>query len=79
MYPEPVKFLEPLPGRSLVLILTIMQLDFTLEFLSFYPIYTSVVIGSLCLCVISVKVIVCVCKDGVKVNYSLLILSQREP
>ena len=63
-----------------MLILTITQLDFTLEFLSFYPIYTSVCnLVSVFVCVISVKVTVCVCEDGVKVNYSRLILSQREP
>ena len=30
---RPIKFLAPLPGRSLVLILTKRQLDITLEFL----------------------------------------------
>ena len=63
-----------------MLILTIAQLDITLEFFSFYYVYTSACnLVSVFLWVIAVKVFVCVCLDGVKLNDSHLILSQREP
>ena len=63
-----------------MLILTITQLDITLEFFPFYFSYTSACnLVSMVVHVIIVKVIVCVCEDGVKVNYSCSILSQREP
>ena len=52
-----------------MLVLTIMQLDITLEFLSFYSVCTSPCnLVSVFLCVIAVKVFVCVCKDGIKLN-----------
>ena len=63
-----------------MLILTIAQLDITLEFFSFYSVYTSACnLVSVFLCVIAVKVFLCVCEDEVKLNYSRSILSQREP
>ena len=59
-----------------MLILIIAQLDITLEFFSFYYVYTSACnLVSVFVCVIIVKVNVCVCEDGVKVNYFRLILS----
>ena len=76
---EPVKFLEPLLGRSFVLILIIAQLDITLEFFSLYSVYTSACnLVFVFVRVIAVKVNVCVCEDKVKLNYSCSILSQRE-
>ena len=76
---EPVKFLALLLGRSFVLILTIAQLDITLEFFSFYFVYTSACnLVFVFVRVIIVKVNVCVCEDRVKLNYSRSILSQRE-
>ena len=63
-----------------MLILTIAQLDITLELFSFYFVYTSACnLVSMFLCVIAIKVDVCVCEDGVKLNYSHSILIQREP
>ena len=63
-----------------MLILTIAQLDITLESFSFYHIYTSACnLVSVFVRLISVKIIVCVFEDGVKLNYSRLILSQRKP
>ena len=54
-----------------MLILIIAQLDITLELFSFYSVYTSACnLVSMFLCVIAVKVNVCVCEDGVKLNYS---------
>ena len=55
-----------------MLILTIVQLDITLEFLFFLFlfVYTSACHLVLAfMCVITVKVIVSVCEDGVKLNY----------
>ena len=61
-------------------ILTIAQLDITLELFSFYYVYKSACnLVSVFFCVITVKVFMCVCEDGVKLNYSRSILSQREP
>ena len=58
-----------------MLILTIVQLDITLEFfifLSFCFVYTSACnFVSVFVCVIIVKVTVSVCKDGVKLNSSV--------
>ena len=63
-----------------MLILTIAQLDITLKFFSFYSFYISACnLVSVFVRVIAVKVNVCVCEDGVKVNYFRSILSQREP
>ena len=63
-----------------MLILKIAQLDIALEFFSFYYAYTSACnLISVFLCVIAVEVDMCVCEDGVKLNYSRSILSQREP
>ena len=60
--------------------LTISRLDITLEFFSFYYVYTSACnLVYVFLCVIAVKVDVCGCEDRVKLNYSRLILSQSEP
>ena len=79
-YSEPVKFLVSLPRRSFLLILTIAQLDIILEiFILFYFGYTSACnLVSVFVHVIAVKVNVCVYEDGVKLNYSRSILSQRE-
>ena len=52
-----------------MLILTIVQLDIALEFFSLYFVFTACNLVSMFLCVISVKVFVCVCEDGVKLNY----------
>ena len=51
-----------------MLILTIALLDITLEFFSFYFVYTSACnLVSVFLCVLAVKVDdVCACEDGVK-------------
>ena len=63
-----------------MLILTIAQFDITLEFFSFYSVYTSACnLVSVFVCVIVVKVTLCVCEDRVKLNYSRSIMSQREP
>ena len=63
-----------------MLILRIVQLDITLEFFSFYSVYTSACnLVSVFVRVIAVKVNACVYEDRVKLNYSRLILSQREP
>ena len=63
-----------------MLILTIAQLEITLEFFSFYSVYTSACnLVSVFVRVIVVKVNVCVCEDKAKVNYFHSILSQREP
>ena len=60
--------------------LTIAQLDITLKFFSFYSIYTSACnLVFVFLCVIAVKVFMCVCEDEVKLNYYRSILSQKEP
>ena len=60
-----------------------MQLDITLEiffFLSFCFVYTSACnLVSMFVCVITVKVTMSVCKDGVKLNYFRSILNQKEP
>ena len=62
-----------------MLILTIVHLDITLDFF-FYSIYTSACSWVFVfLCVIAIKVFVCICEDEVKLNYSRLILSRREP
>ena len=79
---EPVKFLASLLGKSFVLILTIVQLDITLEFyfFSFYFVYTSACnLVSVFVCVIAMKVTVSVCEDRVKLNYFRSILNQKEP
>ena len=61
---EPLKFLEPLSGEVFVLILTIAQLDITLEFFSFYSVYSSASnLVFVFVCVIVVEVNVCVCED----------------
>ena len=53
-----------------MLILTIAQLDFTFQFFPFYSVYTSSCnLVSMFLCVIAVKVFVCVCEDEVKLKY----------
>ena len=63
-----------------MLLFTTMRLDNTLEFFSFYFVYTSAYnLVSVFVRVIVVKVNVCVCEDEVKVNYFRSILSQREP
>ena len=63
-----------------MLILTIAQLDITMEFFSFYYVYTSACnLVSVFVCVIAVKVNMCVCEGRVKLNYSHSIMSQREP
>ena len=58
-------------------------IDITLDFFSLFTwlfYYTGACnLVSVFLCVIVVKVIVCVYEDGVKLNYSRSILSQREP
>ena len=57
-----------------MLILTIVQLDITLEFFffSFHFVYTSACnLVFAFVRVIAVKVIVSVCEDGVKLNYFL--------
>ena len=58
-------------------------IDITLDFFSLFTwlfCYTSACnFVSVFLCVIAIKVIVCVCEDRVKLNYSRSILSQREP
>ena len=52
-----------------MLILTIAQLDITLEFFSFYSVSTSACnLVSVFLCVIAVKVDVCVFEDEVKLH-----------
>ena len=59
-----------------MLILKIVQLDITLELFSFYYVYTSACnLVSVFLRVIVVKVFVCVCEDGIKLNYYRSILS----
>ena len=61
-----------------MLILTIVQLDITLEFFfsSFYFVYTSACnLVFAFVCVITVKVTVNVCEDGVKLNYFRSILN----
>ena len=72
-----------------MLLLTIAQLDITLEFIFFifyffyfslYFCYTSAFnLVSMFVRVIAIKANVCVCEDEVKLNYSHSILSQREP
>ena len=69
-----------------MLILTIVQLDIILEFyfilffFSFHFVYISAChLVFAFVCVITVKVIVSVCEDGVKLNYFYLILNQKEP
>ena len=63
-----------------MLILTIAQLDITLEFFSFCFVSTSSCnLLSVFVCVIVVKFNVSVCEGGVKLNYSRSILGQREP
>ena len=65
-----------------MLILTIVQLDITLDFFffSFHFVYTSACnLVFAFVCVITVKVIVSVCEDGVKLNYFRYILNQKEP
>ena len=62
-----------------MLILIIAQLDITLELFSFYYVYTSACNLVSVFVRMIVKVNVCVCEDGVKVNYFHSILSQREP
>ena len=63
-----------------MLILTIVKLDIFLEFFHFYFVCTSACnLVSLFVRVISVKVNVSVCEDGVKLNYFRSIVSQREP
>ena len=65
-----------------MLILTIVQLDITLEFFffSFYFVYTSACnFVFVFVCVIIVKVAMSVCKDRIKLNYFHSILNQKEP
>ena len=64
-----------------MLILTIAQLDIILEiFILFYFCYTSACnLVSVFVRVIVVKVNVCICEDGVKLNYFRSILNQKEP
>ena len=65
-----------------MLILTIVQLDITLEFFffSFYFVYTSACnLVSVFVRVITVKVTMSVCEDEVKLNYFRSILNQKEP
>ena len=65
-----------------MLILTIMQLDITLEFyfILFYFGYISAYnLVFAFVRVTTVQVIVNVCADGVKLNYICLILNQKEP
>ena len=58
------------------MLILIAQLDITLEFFSFYYVYTSSCnLVFMFVRVIAVKVNVCVCEDGVKVNYFHSILS----
>ena len=63
-----------------MLILTIVQLDITLEiFFSFYFVYTSACnLVFAFVRMITVKVTVSVCEDGVKLNYFHSILNQKE-
>ena len=64
-----IKFLASLPGRSFVLILTIVQLDITLEtFFSFHFFYytSACNLVSAFVRVITVKVTLSVCEEGVK-------------
>ena len=64
-----------------MLILTIAQLDIILEiFFIFYFGDTSACnLVSVVVRVIAVKGTVCVCEDGVKLNYFRSILNQKEP
>ena len=65
-----------------MLMLTIVQLNITLDFFffSFYFVCTSACnLVFAFVRVIIVKVIVSVCKDRVKLNYFRLILNQKEP
>ena len=65
-----------------MLILTIVQLDITLEnfFFSFYFVYTSACNFVFAFMrVITLKVTVSVCEDGIKLNYFRSILNQKEP
>ena len=65
-----------------MLVLTIVQLDITLDFffLSFCFVYTSACnLVSMFVSVITMKFIVSVCKDEVKLNYFCSILNQKEP
>ena len=58
-----------------MLILTIAQLDITIEFFSFYSVYTNACnLVYVFVCVIVVKVNVRVCEDSAKLNYSRSIL-----
>ena len=58
-------FLAPLQGRSFVLMLTIAQLDITLELFSFYYVYRSACnLVSVFLCMIVVKVFFVYGKTG---------------
>ena len=64
-----------------MLILTIAQLDITLDqfvfFFNLFIQFTQVLVtwSLLLLCAVAVKVDLCACEDGVKVNYFRLILS----
>ena len=66
-----------------MLILTITQLDIILEIF----IYLFIYFGDTSACnlvfvvvlVIAMKVTVCVCEDGIKLNYFHSILNQKEP
>ena len=67
-----------------LLILTIAQLNITLEFnLFFYFLFfgyiSSCNLVFMFMCVTTVKVSVNVCADGVKLNYLCLILNQKQP
>ena len=67
-----------------MLILTIVQLDITLEFYLFYFLFYFGYISACNLVfafvrVTTMKVIVNVCEDGVNLNYLHLILNQKEP
>ena len=65
-----------------MLILTIAQLDITLEFnliLYFFGYISACNLVFVLVRVTIVKVIVDVCADGVKLNYLRLILRQNEP
>ena len=63
-----------------MLILTIVQSDIKNFPFSFYFVYTSACnLVFAFMCVITLKVTMSVCEDGVKLNYLCSILNQKEP
>ena len=76
-YSEPVKFSTPLSGKSFYVDIDNSTVRYYSGFFfSFYLVYTSACnLVSMFVCVIVVKVNVCVCEDGVKLKYSHSILS----